>query len=509
MIASPHLADMTRLPARRPARFAPGSLNLRRIRVCLAAALVTLAGCVDESVPTDPSSPRPEARAIAGDVSIADALRSSETQTALRANVKGLSIDLAALEDHEIRPENVTGVASDEGLDENEPDAPVRALITDARRRLAGPQARVIEREIALMPGTRLPFDPSFKLPPKPYLHVGNFGSAFHAAIKNSVAGYALRITQKGQTIYTLQWNWAQTPADASLGWNMNRRMHVASVSKLVTAVAMVRLLQENGIDYDAKIINYLPTYWQKGSNIGNITFRHLLTHTSGFSTNSSSSDFAFMKARVAAGVSGIGSSDYENMNFGLCRILIAVINGNINKNALFPFLNDLLWDAITTGAYAQYVNQKVFAPAGVSGPKLDKPASPARAYPFPALGNGWNSGNLTSMAGGAAWHMSINEVLRVMHAFRRGGTIVPPSKAQDALDARFGVDRIINTSAGKLYDKNGRWSDGIQRTEQSVAVFLPDGLDIVVFVNSPIGLSGASLRNLVRDLYIASIVQP
>lgn len=150
-----------------------------------------------------------------------------------------------------------------------------------------------------------------------------------------------------------------------------------------------------------------------------------------------------------------------------------------------------------------------MFAPAGVSGPKLDKPVSPARAYPFPSVGNGWNSGNLTSMAGGAAWHMSINEVLRVMHSFPRSGQIVPASKAQDALDARFGVDRIIDTSAGRLYDKNGRWTDGLQRTEQSVAVFMPDALDIVVFANSAIGIGAASLRNLVRDLYIASIVTP
>lgn len=460
------------------------------------------------------------------------AVRSKETKSSLAANVRGVNLSDAELETHEMLPANVVGAQSDEGLDENEQEAPVRALISRSRTLLEGAGAAAIASEIEAMPMDKPSPDVTLKrgvlsgaarvkpglapevgklaAPPKPHLDVSAFGQAFHAAIKDNVAGYALRIAKNGQTIYTLQWNWAQTPSDASLGWNTNRRMHIASVSKLMTGIAMTRLLQEKNISPDAKIINYLPSYWQKGPNINNITFRHLMNHRSGFSTGGSSSDYQFMKTRVAMGVPSVGGYDYENMNFGLCRILIAIINGNISKNTLFPaMVNDQLWDAITISAYENYVNQKVFAPAGVSGPTLEKPASPARAYAFPVAGGGWNSGDLNSMAGGAAWHMSINEILAVMHALRHSGQIMAPSKAQDMLDNGFGIDRIIDTSAGKLYEKNGLWRDGNQRTEQSVAVFWPDGLDIVVFTNSPIGAGGASLRNLVRDLYIANIVEP
>ncbi len=460
----------------------------------------------------------------------AAAVRSAETQATLAANVSGVTVDPDAIARHQIRPANVVGVVSDDGLDEREPEGPVRSLVIKADSTLSSSGAAAIRADIAKMSPQKkpsaalsgqikraIPVKPGAALgelaaPPKPKLNVNAFGEAFHAAIKDNVAGYALRIGKTGQTIYTLQWNWAQTQNDASLGWNPSRRMHIASVSKLMTAIAMADLLQAKNISYDAKIINYLPSYWSKGPNIDDITFRQLLTHRSGFSTGTSSSDYQFMKSRVASGFSGSmnGSYDYENMNFGLCRILIAVINGNINKNAIFPpFINDQVWDVVTINAYTQYVNQNVFSPSGVNGPSLDKPGSPARAYPWPVAGNGWNSGNLQSMAGGAAWHMSINEVLAVMHTFRRTSNIMPMSKAQEALDANFGIDRITNTSAGKLYDKNGRWRDGNQRTEQSVAVFLPDGMDIVVFTNSPIGPNAASLRNLVRDLYIANIVEP
>ncbi len=460
--------------------------------------------------------------------------RSSQTRAVLAKDVRGVAIDADAVARHKINPAHLAGAHSDEGFDENEAAAPVRALIAKSRRTMRGSSAAAVRADIAKMapkakaviarprglaratpsgpvtPGAAGPG--GIAAPPKPKLDVNAFGEAFHAAIKDNVAGYALRIGKNGQTIYTLQWNWAQTPTDASLGWNPGRRMHIASVSKLITAMAMVDLLQAKNISYDAKIINYLPTHWQKGSNIDDITFRQLLTHRSGFSTGGSSSNYLFMKSQVAAGVSSsaIGSPDYENMNFGLCRILLAVINGNINKNAMFPALiNSIMWDVITTQAYMQYVEDKVFAPAGVSGPDLDKPNNPARAYSWPVSGGGWNSGNLRSMAGGAAWHMSINELLAVMHTYRRTNKIVPMSKSQAALDAGFGIDRITTTSAGKLYGKNGLWRDGSQRTEQSDILFMPDGMDIAVFTNSPIGSNGASLRNLVRDLYLANIVDP
>ncbi|NUO03775.1 MAG: hypothetical protein HUU01_24440 [Saprospiraceae bacterium] len=92
------------------------------------------------------------------------------------------------------------------------------------------------------------------------------------------------------------------------------------------------------------------------------------------------------------------------------------------------------------------------------------------------------------------------------MDHVRRKNTILTVAKAQLLLDSGLGIDRIINTPAGKMYDKNGSWGDGAGNTEQCVATFLPGGYEIVVFVNSPIGVGGASLRNMVKDIYLANL---
>jgi CubicO group peptidase (beta-lactamase class C family) len=347
-----------------------------------------------------------------------------------------------------------------------------------------------------------------------PHLDVGAFGTAMHAALKDNVVGYMLQLRQNGSLVQNLIWNWAKTPADSGQGWSETTRMHVASVSKFLTAVALVKALDAKTIGYDTKITGYLPEYWTKGANIGQISFRQLLTHKSGFSTGGSSSDYKFMKARVAAGVTTNGQYDYENMNFGLARILIPIINGELSKTTTFiadPNTNDQVWDAVTLYHFKNYMQERVFTPSGVASVSFAPPASGtgAFAYLFPNGGaKGWDSGDLASVAGGAGFRLSSKELLDVMGTVRRKNSVLASTKAQELLDSYFGIDQIVDSPAGKLYNKNGAWGTGDGKKEQCVAYFLPDGMELVVFVNSKIGGSDFSLRGLVKDTFLATLAE-
>ena len=384
----------------------------------------------------------------------------------LTAGIKGITIDPAQLENHVLRPPNVLGVSSYAG----------EGAGLFGHSRGAGK-----------------------------HLDVPAFGAAIHAALKDSVTGYVMQLQQNGDVIQTLQWNWAQTPADGGLGWNPDRPMHVASVSKLITAIAMTRLLDERHISVDSPIVNHLPNYWFKGPHIDKITFRHLMTHTTGFVTAGSATDFETMRLMVMLGVSTdpgapahLGGYRYENMNFGLCRILISIINGNIDKNAL---ISDKAWDLVTCTAYSLYVATHVFAAANVTSASLTHGDGMALAYFFPITGHGWNSGNLLTVSGGAGWHMSVRDLLKVMSAFRRGGTIVSAEKAQETLDSGFGIDVISPTAAGTLYNKNGLWTDG-SRVEQALAYFLPNNVELALFANSNVAFPAKFFRGVVSDIY-------
>ena len=398
--------------------------------------------------------------------------------------IRGVDLDEAAVLAHVMRPDHLLGVTSDRGRE----DVPSKDVFRP-------PLPVVVFYE----------------------LDVNGFIRELEALLTGAVAGYSIRLTENGSTIALVDQNWAKQPQDGSENWTPDTRMHVASLSKIVTAIAMTRLLDAAGIPPGTPIIDYLPGYWVKGPNVDQITFADLMTHTSGlaYGATNSRSDFEWMKSQIAAGTTHIGDYSYQNMNFGLCRILLATINGNIpvgwNLPGWFgPGITDIFWDFITIRAYASYVATQVFAPADVTGPDFTHDAADALAYNFPVNGNGWNSGDLTSMAGGAAWHMSVDELLKVMATFRRSGAIVSTAQAQAMLDDGFGIDWSVSTPLGRYYAKNGIWENDSGQREQGVAFFLPLNMELVVLVNSPVGEGpmGQFLYTVVSDAYTAHIVE-
>jgi CubicO group peptidase (beta-lactamase class C family) len=288
----------------------------------------------------------------------------------------------------------------------------------------------------------------------------------------------------------------------------------------------MVLFRDNNNMSPDAQIIDYLPKYWAKGSNIEQITFRNLFNHTSGLINANYLVEFKMMTSAIADGIAlnNLGQYSYQNLNYGLCRMLLPVINGNINKDAHFGILasvNDRLWDLATINAYEAYLQAKVFQPSGVVGATLDHPPGCALAYRGPPddIGPGWNSGALQRSCGCDGWHLSVNELLDVMGEFRRGSGILTGDAPQQMLDNGFGVDPFtdgealptaLTTPAGNVYCKPGDWRDPNNRDEQSLAFFLPENMELVVFVNSMAdGQTGATnkFRKVVKQAYLDNLV--
>ncbi|MBV1862726.1 MAG: serine hydrolase, partial [Nannocystaceae bacterium] len=270
----------------------------------------------------------------------------------------------------------------------------------------------------------------------------------------------------------------------------------------------MVHKLRGANRQLSDRISDYLPGYWTLGAKIKDITFRQLLNHTTGFRVPGSATDFATMKSEVAAGVAGThGKYGYENVNFALCRVLIPVLHGWINKADTHADATDTIWDVRSTIRFREYCNKYIFAPSGVPNVGFKPAAGDALAYRSTG-GTGWDSGDLTTVSGGSGFRMSVSEVLDVMGTFRRSGSIVPTSEVPSFLNKSLGIDQRIETPAGRLYNKNGAWGPGDGRLEQSVAVFLPQDMELCLFVNSPIITSGntVSLRQSVTDAYLANL---
>lgn len=354
-----------------------------------------------------------------------------------------------------------------------------------------------------------------FKKETLPKLNIGKFGETVHAALKDKVRGYALGLRQNDQHVLTLIWDWARTPEQGGQGWNLDTRMHVASVSKLMTAIVATKMLHDSGRSFDTKIGAFLPDYWDQPTSSADVTFRHLLTHQAGFTIYDG--DFLSFKQQIEQGASPGTGAGYTNGSFSLVRVLTATLTNAVNPSWYFDVdlpidvsaLNDALWDIKTQEAFLNYAQAKVFTPAGVAGVGSKPGNVGAYGYSGKTDKQGWNSGDVSGQLGGAGFRLSVNDLLNVMGTFRRKGTIVPASKAKEAIEARLGLDQAIDTPAGKMYNKNGRWQTGSSAsadTEQSVVYFMPDNIEVAVLVNSWIGSEQASLRGTITNAYLANL---
>jgi hypothetical protein len=484
---------------------------MKRLLFGLLCTLVVVPAAAQDPVPTR----RLPLQITVDSASVRATLARPEIAGALRR--LPIRVDSAAVVSHVLRPAHVVDVVAYEGPD-RDGAAPARSVFV----RLDSARIAAVLRE----PGVSVVAQPRQRLtigatPVGPRLDVPAFVAELHETMKDSVAGYMMQLRRNGQTIATLQWNWSRRPSEGGLGWLPERRMHVASVSKLITSIALVRLLHERNISLDAPIAGHLPTVWARGPGIGQITFRHLLTHESGIRvTPQYATDWWTMRNVVRAGVpaDSIGRYGYENANFGLMRVLIPVINGDVPRD-LFPLgsspgptpnLSDQIWDLMSVNAYENYVRARVLAPSGVSTTAGSVPLpGKALAYRFGSTQAGWNSGNLRSVTGGAGWILSVSEVLNVLGAFRRG-TLVPVSVAQQALDGKLGIDQAIPVPNGTLYNKNGAWGTEDGRVEQSLAYILPENMELVLFANSGFGIrigkEATSLRGVVNGVYLNNV---
>ena len=353
-----------------------------------------------------------------------------------------------------------------------------------------------------------------FEPPPSGLLYeldVEGLRRDLHALLSPCLAGYALQLRRYGRVMIDDHAGPARTRDDGDVAWGPGVKMHVASASKLITAMAMTKVLHSRNISPNATIARWLPAHWVRGPGVDRLTFRQLLTHTSGLVAldEPGRADYQFMKDEIARGV--VGGTGYRNINYSLCRILISTIDAPFLFD-LLPTVNDNYWDLTTIRHYRDYVQENVFDPVGVTS-AFTHATDHALAYPFPVDAPGQATGDLSTMSGAVGWHLSVDDLLAIMAAFRRLGTIVDPARAQTMLDLGFGLDTIPDrdTLLGRIYTKGGFWSfprDKVNGVfvQQTNAFFLPKGMELVILANSPLCHPDTGFRDRVLEAIRANI---
>jgi len=274
-----------------------------------------------------------------------------------------------------------------------------------------------------------------------------------NAILGPRATGYSFTIVEDGQ----IAASGAAGVKRAGQAFQTNTKIHVASVSKTVTAVAVLQLLEANNLSVYDSVGPWLPDEWVRGFgfwNKGGVRFIDLLTHTSGIQQtigknlttipnygDVSINSYDGLQALVANGIaadwketecavkqddgtyapgdaansgSGFGVYCYKNANYGLFRILIPKLWQAVN-----PAVDHLeLTDDLTAWLYMAYVAQNIWAPLefNASCYHLDEATRThyfdAR-YPTAAPKTNWGEASMAYGCGPVGWHLSSVELAK------------------------------------------------------------------------------------------------
>jgi hypothetical protein len=342
---------------------------------------------------------------------------------------------------------------------------------------------------------------------PQGCISEAKFAANLRTALADQVVGYSylvggMRPVAGGQ---------ARTSSNPpGLAMSSDLLTDIASVSKTMTSVGVLQLLARNGLTIDTKISPYLYADWNQGPNIDRLTFKELLTHTSGLgqlpqSLCGTSITYSALKAVVAGGVTAanLGKPSYGNCNFALLRELMpALLGQSLDK------LPDGPQRAKQSSAlYINYMNAHVFQPVGIPSRGCDPELGVILSYPFPAGStSGLDWGDWSLQCGSGGWVLSANDIFKVVDDLVTGNVLLTAAWKKLMFNDCLGWDCAVRSDCPNPYVcKNGDLTNGSGISVWTYTGVFKCNVPVVVVVNSPLPApyqNGGDIIGLVEDAY-------
>ena len=305
--------------------------------------------------------------------------------------------------------------------------------------------------------------------------------------------GWAYALSQGGVLARSGAAGAARTAADApAKSQSPTRKMHLASVSKTMTAILMQRLLADLGISVDASIGPWLPSHWTRGAGADAITFRELMTHRSGIGqmvppgSSGQYSSYEALRGLVAGGVAA-KTFDYDNANFAMMRVLSARLQG---IDLGLPGYAQADQGALAATMFLIWA-QTLFGSVGVPFSCEPLANAPTRDYNFPADGNpGYVYGPMSLSCGGFGVFLSATDLARVLANLRYTGNLLGPATYTQMKTGYLGFMNPADNynfaqgAFGKYHTHGGDWDHSSGGMNTCVMVF-PINVEAAVVINS------------------------
>ncbi len=320
-------------------------------------------------------------------------------------------------------------------------------------------------------------------------------------ALAGKTVGYAFSTAYNGQLYQGGEsFGLARTAADApQTNQSPAKEMHVASVSKTITAILVHRLLALNGITPDTPVAPYLPSNWTLGDGVADLTFADFMTHQSGFSVSAGNS-YDGLRDAIAMDVTDT-SYEYSNANYGLMRVAAAGLMGIDPVD--YPEFSAA---GLTAAAFLIYADQ-VYDPIGVHIDCESNDNTPTIQYNFPDGGaSGYLEPDRQLSCGGVGWFISSNELAGLLANLRHTENLLSTETRAIMEDGFLGFNDPARWSwssgvFGIYYNHGGDWGHGSGELH-SCAMAFPISVETGLVINSERGPGMAYQCVVLKDAF-------
>ena len=336
-------------------------------------------------------------------------------------------------------------------------------------------------------------------------VHLDRMAASIHDQLDGQVVGYAFVLG--AEATLTGEGGLARTEADGEeIAFSADTPMIIASVSKLVSALATMSALRDHGVDLDDPIGPYLPSDWTVDPYLQGITFTQLLNQTSGIKDlGNGLVEYERLKTFFTRPVNpdsttpcrGLAAPNppdpvtpnnldfcYSNFNAALLTVLLPRAIG------LPEDPNPQTRPATLARQYQDIVQQTVFAPVGVADATCaasDNTYALAYRYPGDSPGRDWGPQQTACAAGG--WYVSSAGLAKVLSSVAsRDGRILEESDAYSSLDQIRVHSLGLDASEPDLIAKDGTLVVDQGALTTSAIVFdhnTEAAIPAVLFINS------------------------
>lgn len=320
---------------------------------------------------------------------------------------------------------------------------------------------------------------------------------------KGDSLGYSFTVMMPGGESASANDGFARHYVDGpSKSWTADLPISVASVSKSITAAAVLRVVTERGLSLDIPAWTLLPSDWTYSTGFKTITVRQLLAHTSGIRGCNITHDALEACAAGAIMMMNKGTGPdygvrYNNANYAFLRIILTRIADDSIPTT--PLQIGLRYYALT--------NQHVVGingPAGMGGATCaalpdDPPLSyisttddmvlgstAAVNYNWIDLqpGNDW--GDMTEICGSQGWNLSSRQLARFANALMVNHKIVPRGTVELMQKELLGLQYYDFGEGLTAYGHGGYHPGPWNRGEVNTAMMtFNNGVSVGLVINS------------------------